>query len=401
MKKRQAALAFIFATVLIDIIGIGLIIPIIPSLIEELTGFSNSQSSIYGGFLAATYATMQFFFAPILGGLSDKFGRRPLLLVSLFGLGLDYVVIIFAPDLTWLFIARILSGVCGSSITVANAYIADISQAENRAKNFGMIGAAFGIGFIIGPTMGGFLGEYGTRVPFIAAACLTFLNWLYGFFVVPESLHPDNRREFSWRRANPFGTLKRILGHRTILGLVISLFFMYLAQNATHSNWSFFVTEKFDWSPLDIGLSLGFVGIMVTIVQGGLVGPIVKKIGESKAVYLGLGFYAIGLFLFAIVGQSWLVYCFIIPYAFGGIAGPSLQSIMAGQIAKNAQGELQGGLTNVMMLTSIIGPPLMTGIFRYFTDAQNHLYLPGAPFLLGTFLAIISILFASSSLRKA
>jgi DHA1 family tetracycline resistance protein-like MFS transporter len=317
----------------------------------------------------------------------------------LFGLGLDYLVIVFAPSLEVLFIARMISGMCGSSVTVANAYIADISEAENRAKNFGMIGAAFGLGFVIGPTIGGLLGEYGTRVPFMVAACLSLLNWLYGYFVVPESLPDNDRRIFSWKRANPVGTLKSIMKHSSIIGLVVVMFFIYLAANATHANWSFYTEEKFDWTPLDIGLSLGFVGIMVSIVQGTIVGRVVKRIGEAKSVYSGLLFNAIGLSLLGLITQPWMAYAVIILYAFGGLAGPSLQSIMTSQIPRNSQGELQGGLTNVMMLTSIIGPPLMTGIFRYFTSASSF-YFPGAPFMLGTLLAIISIFIANVSLKK-
>lgn len=398
--KKQAAVRFIFVTALIDIIGIGLIIPIVPQLIQDLTDFTTSEASVYGGWLASTYAIMQFFFAPILGALSDKFGRRPLLLLSLFGLGLDYIVIAFAPTLVWLFVARMISGICGSSLTVANAYIADISGPEDRAKNFGMIGAAFGLGFVIGPAMGGFLGEIGTRIPFFAAAGLSLINWLYGYFMIPESLHQEDRREFEWRRANPFGTLKQLVKFKTIIGLIVALFFIYVAAHATHSNWSFFTEEKFGWGPLEIGLSLMFVGIMVSIVQGGVVGPVVKKVGEPGAIYLGLFFNALGLCLMGWISQSWMVYAVIIPYAFGGLAGPALQSIMSGQIPKNAQGELQGGITSVMMLTSIIGPPLMTGIFRTYTNPANDVYFPGAPFILGTLLAIISMFIAHFSLKK-
>ena len=398
--KKQAAIRFIFVTALIDIIGIGLIIPIVPQLIQDLTDFTTSEASIYGGWLASTYAIMQFFFAPILGALSDKFGRRPLLLLSLFGLGLDYVVIAFAPTLVWLFVARMISGICGSSLTVANAYIADISGPEDRAKNFGMIGAAFGLGFVIGPAMGGFLGEMGTRIPFFAAAGLSLINWLYGYFMIPESLAPENRREFQWKRANPFGTLARLFSFKTIIGLIVALFFVYVAAHATHSNWSFFTEEKFGWGPLEIGLSLMFVGIMVSIVQGGVVGPVVKKFGEPRAIYLGLFFNALGLFLMGWISDSWMVYAVIVPYAFGGLAGPGLQSIMSGQIPKNAQGELQGGLTSVMMLTSIIGPPVMTGIFRIYTNPANEVYFPGAPFILGTILALISLVIAHFTLVK-
>ncbi|MFY0608125.1 MAG: TCR/Tet family MFS transporter [Cyclobacteriaceae bacterium] len=400
MKNKQAAIIFIFITVLIDILGIGLIIPVVPALITELTGFDNSKSSLFGGILAATYAFVQFFSAPILGGLSDKYGRRPLLLASLIGLGLDYIVIVFAPTLIWLFVARVISGLCGGSVTVANAYIADISTPENRAKNFGMIGAAFGLGFVVGPTLGGVLGELGTRVPFMGAAALSLINAFYGFFVVPESLAKEDRREFSWKRANPFGTLKSILSHQKIVWLIVALFFIYVAAHATHSNWSFFTIEKFGWTSMEIGLSLGFVGVMVSIVQGALVGPLVKKLGETNAVYFGFGFNAFGLLMLGLVSESWMVYAVIVPYAFGGIAGPSLQSIMSGQIPKNAQGELQGGITSVMTLTSIVGPIMMTGIFRYFTNLDNDIYFPGAPFMLGTILAIVSIFIVRLSLSQ-
>lgn len=398
MKGKQAAVGFIFVTVLIDIMGIGIIIPIVPELIQELTDFSNSKSAFYGGLLAATYAVMQLLFAPILGGLSDNYGRRTLLLISLFGLGLDYLVIVFAPTLAWLFVARIISGICGSSFTVANAYIADISEAKDRAKNFGMVGAAFGLGFIIGPTLGGVLGEFGTRVPFMVAAGITLVNWLYGYFMVPESLSAANKRSFSWRRANPIGTLKSISSNKVIVPLLISLFMIYVASHATQSNWSFYAKEKFAWTPLQIGLSLGFVGVMVALVQGFIVPRVVKRFGEIKAVYTGFAFNALGLTLFALISEPWMVYAVIVPFALGGLAGPSLQSIMAGQTEANAQGELQGGLTQIMTLTAIIGPPLMTGVFRYYTDPANEVYFPGAPFILAAVLALLSILVAYRTL---
>ncbi len=400
MKRNQAALIFIFVTVLIDILGIGVIIPVLPQLFEEVGGLDSSEASIMGGALTATYAVMQFFFAPILGGLSDKYGRRPLLLIALLGLGIDYLVIVFAPTISWFFVARCIAGICGSSITVANAYIADISTVENRAKNFGMIGAAFGLGFVIGPSLGGLLGDIGTKVPFIVAACLSFINMIYGYFVIPESLAVENRRAFSWKRANPFGTLRQVFNYKMIVGLVVSLFFIYVAANATHANWPYFTKNKFNWGATEIGLSLTFVGVMVSIVQGGVIGPVVKKIGEIKAVYLGLFFNVLGLSLLGIVPEAWMLYAVIVPYAFGGLAGPSLQSLMTAQVPKNAQGELQGGLTSVMTVSSIIGPLVMTGIFRYYTNPENDVYFPGAPFILGTVMALVSIFIARTSLTK-
>ena len=400
MQQKKAALGFIFITVLIDIIGIGLIIPIVPELIMELTNRTVSEAAFIGGLLTATYAVMQFIFAPVLGGLSDKHGRRPVLLIALLGLGLDYLVIVFAPSLAWLFVARMISGICGSSMTVANAYIADISSTADRAKNFGMIGAAFGIGFIIGPAIGGFLGEMGTRVPFLAAAIMSLLNWLYGYFVIPESLAKEDRRPFDWKRANPIGTLGNIFKYKVLIGLILCLFLIYIAAFAVQGNWSFYTAEKFDWTPRDIGFSLTFVGLMVALVQGLLLGRIVKKIGEVKAVYFGLFFNLVGLVSFAFVTESWMVYAIIVPYAFSGVTGPAMQSIMTGQIPKNAQGELQGGLTNILMVTAVIGPPLMTGIFTYYTDPSHEVYFPGAPFILACILALIGSLFAYSSLNK-
>ena len=400
--RKQAAIGFIFVTALIDIIGIGLIIPITPELIREVSQFTEkSDVSFYGGLLGACYAFFQFIFAPILGGLSDQYGRRPVLLLALLGFAVDYLIVAFAPTLLWLFFARIISGICGSSLTVANAYVADISEPENRAKNFGLIGAAFGLGFVLGPALGGLLGSIGTRIPFFVASGLALANFLYGYFMVPESLKDENKRKFTWKRANPTKTLGRLFSHKTIIGLLVCLVFIYIAAHATHSNWSFFTDYKFGWKPQAIGFSLMFVGIMVSIVQGGLVGPVVKKIGEVNAIYVGLFFNALGLFLMGIVTESWMVYAVIVPYAFGGFAGPSLQSIMTSQIEKNAQGEFQGGLTSLVTVTNVVGPLIMTTfIFSYFTDPANGYDLPGAPFFLGTVLAVIGIFLAYRNLSR-
>lgn len=400
--KKQAALGFVFVTALVDIIGIGLIIPITPKLIKEVSTLADADVAFYGGLLFTSYSLMQFVFAPILGGLSDQFGRRPILLIALFGFTIDYIIVVFAPSLLWLFIARIASGICGSSLTVVNAYIADISKPEERAKNFGMVGAAFGLGFVIGPALGGLLGEIGTRIPFIVAAGLTFLNFIYGYFFIPESLKKEDRRSFSWKRANPVSTISRLFSYKSLTGLLVCLLFIYLAQHATHSNWSFYTEYKFEWSPLDIGLSLMFVGIMVSIVQGVIIGPTVKKIGEVSAIYIGLFFNAVGLLLLGLVTQSWMIYAVIIPYAFGGLAGPALQSIMTSQVDRNAQGEFQGGLTSLLTATNVVGPLLMTTlVFSYFTNPANEYNIPGAPFYLGAVLATIGIIIARLWLGKA
>ena len=401
MSNRQTpAIVFIFITLLIDVIGIGIIIPVLPKLVTELTGGSLGEAARYGGFLMFAYSTMQFLFSPILGGLSDQYGRRPVLLISLFGFGVDYLLLGFAPTIGWLFIGRLLAGVMGASFTTASAYIADISTPEKRAQNFGMIGAAFGIGFIIGPVMGGLLGHYGARVPFFVSAGLTLVNWLYGYFILPESLSLENRRKFDWKRANPIGSLLNIKRYPVILGLIASLVLLYIAGNSVQGIWSYFTIEKFHWTSDMVGYSLGFVGLTVAIVQGGLTRIIIPKLGQKRSVYVGLCFYAIGLVLFAFANQGWMMYAFMIPYAMGGIAGPAIQGIISGQVPANEQGELQGSLTSLMSLTSIVGPLIMSGLFAYFTSKNAPIYFPGASFLAGSICTIVSVLLAYRTLEK-
>jgi DHA1 family tetracycline resistance protein-like MFS transporter len=398
-KKRSAALGFIFITLLIDITGLGIIIPIMPALIQELIGGDLSQAATYGGWLMFSYAVMQFFFSPILGNLSDRYGRRPILLLSLLGLGVDYLVLAVAPTIGWLFVGRIMAGISGASITTATAYIADISTPEKRAQNFGMVGVAFGLGFILGPWLGGLLGTYGSRIPFYASAGLALLNTLYGYFVLPESLKPENRRKFDWKRATPGGSLKHLKKYPVIYGLVASYVLIYLASHAVQSTWNYFTPEKFHWSKMMVGNSLAFVGLMVAIVQGGLIRVVNPKLGQKRSVILGLCFYAVGLVLFAFASEGWMMFVFLIPYCLGGIAGPALQGIMAGQVPANEQGELQGALTGLTSLTMVVGPLLMTNLFSFFTRKGGSFYFPGAPFLLGAILIIGSILAALGSLR--
>ncbi len=402
MSKAKPALGFIFVTLLIDVTGFGVIIPVIPKLLQELIGgdASVSLAATYGGWLVAAYAITQFFCAPIMGGLSDRFGRRPVLLASLFGFGIDYFVVAWAPSIGWLFLGRIIAGVMGASFTTAGAYIADISTNENRAQNFGIIGAAFGLGFIIGPVIGGLLGDFGPRVPFIAAGLLTLLNWLYGFFILPESLKPENRREFEWKRANPIGTLSTLWKYPVIAGLLLSLTFVYLAAHAVQSNWSYYTIEKFKWTPGAIGLSLAVVGFTFALVQGVLIRKIIPKLGQQRSVYLGLALYAVGLLLYAFATQGWMMYAFTVIYCLGGIAGPALQGIMSGIVPPNAQGELQGGFTSLMSVTSIVGPPLMNNLFAFFTRPEGDTYFPGAAMLLGAVFMIISAILARSTLKK-
>lgn len=399
-KGKNGALAFIFITLLIDVIGIGIIIPVIPKLIMELTGGTISEAAQYGGWLLFSYAVMQFVFSPILGGLSDQYGRRPVLLLSLLGFGLDYLLLGFAPTLAWLFVGRLISGIMGASFTTASAYIADISAPEKRAQNYGLIGAAFGLGFIIGPSLGGLLGQYGSRVPFFVSAGLTLVNVLYGYFVLPESLSKENRRTFSWKRANPVGTLMNLRKYPVISGLIVSLVLVYIASHATQSTWTYFTMEKFNWDEKEVGLSLGFVGVMSALVQGGLIRFIIPKLGQKRALYVGLGLYSIGFFLFSFADAGWMMYVFLIPYALGGIAGPAIQGIISTQVPPNAQGELQGGLTSMMSFTTIVGPLLMTGLFHHYTSPETDLYFAGAPFLMGAVLSLASLVLAMRSLRK-
>ncbi|MEQ6118813.1 TCR/Tet family MFS transporter [Reichenbachiella sp. MALMAid0571] len=399
-QKPKAALGFIFITLVIDVIGFGIIIPVVPDLIMELIDGEVSDASVYGGFLTFSYAIMQFICSPILGGLSDRYGRRPVLLISLFGFAIDYLLVAWAPTIAWLFLARIISGISGASMTTASAYIADISKPEKRAQNFGLIGAAFGIGFIIGPVIGGFLGEYGTRVPFLAAAGLTLLNCIYGYFILPESLDAEHRRPFSWKRANPLGSLFQLKKYPIIIGLIGALFFVHFAAHSTQSIWTFYTKLKFAWDPKMIGLSLGFVGLMVGLVQGVLIRRIIPIIGEQKGIYYGLSLYLIGFILFAFATDSWMMFVFSIPYAFSGLSGPSMQSIMTKQVSPNAQGELQGAITSVISLTAAIAPPVMTGLFYQFTQENAQVFFPGAPFLLGALLSVVSISLAHRSLTR-
>jgi DHA1 family tetracycline resistance protein-like MFS transporter len=399
-NKRKAAVGFIFFTLVLDIIGLGIIIPVIPQLIEQLLGIHDiSKASIYAGLLTFLYATMQFIFAPFIGSLSDKYGRRPVLLISLFGFGLDYLFLAFAPSILFLFIGRAISGVAGASVTTATAYIADISDDTNRAQNFGMVGAAFGIGFIIGPMLGGVLGEFGPRVPFLVAAGLALINTLYGYFVLPESLDKEHRRNFEWKRANPLGALSHFKKYPAVIGLVVALAFIYLAAHAVQSNWSFANIEKFNWTPKTIGLSLGLVGLLVSLVQGLLIRYINPRLGNEKSVYIGLLLYATGLVLFAFATSTWMMFVFLVPYCLGGIAGPALQSIISAHVPKNEQGELQGSLTSVMSVTSIIGPLVMTNLFAYFTNPKHAIYFPGASFLLGAIFMLFSAFIAYSVLK--
>lgn len=399
-EKKQAAIGFIFITMLIDITGWGIIIPVIPKLIKELIHADISEAAKVGGWLTFAYAITQFIFAPLMGSLSDKFGRRPIILISLFAFSLDYLLLTLAPTIGWLFLGRIIAGVTGASITTASAYIADVSTNENRAKNFGMIGAAFGLGFIIGPVIGGLLGQYGSRIPFIAAGILCMINFLYGYFVLPESLSLENRREFSWKRANPVGAFMSLKKYPKLISLVLAMFILYVASHAVQSNWSYYTIFRFNWDERMIGISLGIVGLLVALVQGGLIRYTSPRLGNAKSIYIGMILYTISMVLFAFASESWMMFVFLIPYCLAGIAGPALQAVVAAEVSPKGQGEIQGTLTSMMSASAIIGPPMMSTVFYFFTHKDAPFLFPGAPFILGAVLMLVATILAVYSLRK-
>lgn len=399
LKSKSASLGFIFTTILIDCIGFGIIIPIVPKLIEKLNGGNIAEASLVGGWLLILYAIMQFIFSPILGGLSDRYGRRPVLLLSLLGLGLDYFLLAFAPNIEWLIIGRIIAGIGGASFTTASAYIADISPPEKRAQNFGLIGVAFGVGFIIGPLIGGLLSTIDLRAPFIAAGILSLLNFLYGLFFIPESLSPENRRRFDWKRANPLGTFYNLRRYPQIIGLLVGLLILYVAGKTIETIWGYYNILKFDWSNAEIGYSLAFVGVLVSIVQGGLIRWFIPKYGQIKSIYYGIFFYSIGLALFSIATHSWMMYASLIPYCLGGLCGPAIQGFISNQIPDNEQGEIQGVFTALMSVSAIVSPLIMTNLFYQFSKPDARVFFPGAPFALSALLTIIGSLVIWRSIK--
>ena len=400
-SNKKAAIGFIFVTLLIDVMGWGLIIPVMAELISKLKGVPANLASPYGAYLLTAFAGTQFLFAPIIGNLSDRYGRRPVLLFSLLGFGIDYIILALAPAYGWLFIGRVIAGITGASFTTASAYIADVStDPSERAKNFGMIGAAFGLGFVLGPALGAFLSTWGVRAPFWGAAGLCLLNCIYGYFILPESLAKENRRPFQWERANPFGSLRFLTSHPEIGGLAISFFLIYLAVQSVQGNWNYFTAYRFGWSSKMIGISLSVVGVLVGAVQAGLTRVVNPKIGNEKSIYIGLSFYTVGLVLFGFATQSWMMFAFLVPYCLGGLAGPALQSVISGHVTPSHQGELQGALTGLMSLTTVIGPPMMSGTFAYFTSEKAPFYFPGMHFLLGALFMLMATIIANRVLSR-
>ena len=398
--KTAAALRFIFITIFIDIMGLAIIIPVIPDLLRQLGHVDYAAASGINGLLTATYASMQVLFSPLMGNLSDRFGRRPILLISLLGFSIDYTFMAFAPTVFWLFVGRTIAGISGATMSTATAYIADISSGEKRAANFGIVGAASGLGFIIGVSGGAFLGEINIKFPFMVAAAAALINAAYGYFVLPESLAREDRRRFDWKRANPIGSFRQLGKYSSLAGLAIAFTLVYIAQKAVEYQLPFYVYEKFEWSKKSVGFLGLFIGMLLIFIQGWLIRYLIPKWGLKLNIFVGLLSYGAGMLLIAFAGHGWMIYLYMIPYCFGGISGPALQGMITSKFAKNEQGELQGGLALLSSLSLIIGPILMGYTFNIFTIKGSAAYFPGAPYILGALLMFISTLLAAISIKN-
>jgi DHA1 family tetracycline resistance protein-like MFS transporter len=388
VRNTRHALAFIAVTLLLDTIGFGLIMPVYPRLLVELTGESLSRAAVYGGWLGFVFAAMQFVCAPILGNLSDRYGRRRVLLFAIGSLGIDYIIMGFAPTLAWLFVGRAIAGAAGASFTPAYAYVADISPPEKRAQNFGVVGAAFGIGFIIGPAIGGLLGTLGPRAPFFAAAALSLINFCYGFFVLPESLPPERRRAFQWSRANPLGTLAQMKKHPVVFGVLGALFLWSLGNQVMPSTWAFYTKLRFGWSEAMIGASFAAVGGVMASSQAIVMRRLVPRLGERRSAMMGIISGAIGYTGFGLATASWMMFAMLLSWFLAAIVMPTMNAFMSHRISPDAQGELQGAVASLFSMAAIIGPPIMTHLFARFTSPESNIHIPGAAFLFAAVLAI-------------
>ncbi|GAB1582541.1 TCR/Tet family MFS transporter [Phyllobacterium phragmitis] len=391
-KFARRGLSLVFVILFLDIIGIAIIMPVLPAFLEELTGASLSEAAIDGGWLLLVYAGMQFVFAPLIGNLSDRFGRRPILLASVLTFAIDNLICALATSYWMLFVGRVLAGISGASFATASAYIADVSNDENRARNFGLIGIAFGAGFVIGPVLGGFLGEFGPRVPFYGAAALAFVNFAVAFLFLPETLERQHRRKFEWMRANPLGALKQMRNYPGI-GWVGLVFFLYWLAHAVYpAVWAFVGAYRYGWSEGQIGLSLGIFGIGGAVVMGVILPRVVPVLGEWKTAAIGLAFCALGLSGYAAAWQGWMVYAVILLTALEGLADPPLRSIAAAKVPPSAQGELQGALTSLSSITTIIGPLIFTQMFGFFTGPSAPVTFAGAPFAVAAVFVFVGLL---------
>lgn len=389
MKNSKAGILFIFITVTLDMIGIGLVIPSLPDIMRRFVTSETSVSEYFGYFISL-YALMQFLASPLLGAFSDRWGRRSILLVSLCVAGLDYILMAYAPTLEILFAGRIISGLTGANITVAMAYIADISDDKNRSANFGMIGAAFGLGFIIGPAIGGLLGHLGPHYPFLVAAGMNLLNFFFGLFILPESLQPEMRRKIDFRKTNPLSSLTKVFRAKHILPLLLVYFFFQLAGQTHPSIWTLYTETRFQWTTAQVGLSLAAVGLLSAISQGWLTRIIIPKIGEYRTVIYGAFGYAMTFALFGAANQGWMMYVILVFSALFWAAPPALQSLISHNTPPQEQGELQGTLVSLSSLASIITPLIATKLFSTFTSANASAYIPGAPYYFAALICLVS-----------
>lgn len=389
---RNKAALFVFVTVVLDAMGIGIIMPVLPDLLRELSHTTLGEAALWGGYLSFTYALMNFLFSPVIGALSDRYGRRPVLLISLGSLAVDYLIMAFAPTLWILFIGRVLAGISGATYSTATAYIADVTPKDQRAAAFGLVGAGFGVGFVLGPVVGGLMGELGTRAPFYAAAALAMMNFLYGWFVLPESLSAGNRRAFEIRRANPFGAFAQMVKVPMVIWFVAATFLYSLAHHVYPAIWSFYTKEAFDWSARAIGISLALVGVGFAVVQGGLIHLILRTFGTAWTAGLGMAIGALGLLGLAFAWSGWVIYAMIPVTALGAIVTPALTGLMANRVSDDAQGELQGLLASVQAVTAFVSPLMMTQLFAAFTVETAPVYFPGAPFLAAALIMMLALI---------
>jgi MFS transporter, DHA1 family, tetracycline resistance protein len=395
-----AAVAFIFVTILLDMLALGMVIPILPKLIESFVNNDTASAAGIFGLFGTAWALMQFLFSPILGSLSDRFGRRPVILLSNFGLAADYVMMALAPSLAWLFLGRVISGITSASISTSFAYIADTTPPDKRAAYFGKIGVAFGAGFILGPALGGLLGDYSARLPFWAAAGLSLANGLYGLFILPESLPKDRRAPFRWKSANPIGMLPLLRSNRILAGLQLSNFFSQLAHVVLPSTFVLYATYRYHWDVKMVGITLAIVGLCSMAVQGAAIGPIVKRLGERKAMLLGFVFGAAGFFIYG-AAPTGLWFCVGIPVmSLWGVSGAATQALMTREVAADQQGQLQGATSSVQAISQMVGPFLFTLTFAFFIGDYAPFKLPGAPFLLASGLIVLALLIAAQTLMS-
>jgi len=391
----KAAFYFIIVTVVFDMLAFGIIAPVLPNLILHFESGNISRAATITGWFGLAWATMQFLFSPILGALSDRYGRRPVILLSCFGLGLDYVFMALAPSLRWLFVGRLISGITTSNISTAFAYITDVTAPAERAKKFGMLGAAFGLGFVIGPALGGLLSTHDLRMPFWVAAGLSLANAVYGYFILPESLPPERRAKSGWHMANPFASFPLLRSHSELAGLAVVATLFYLAHNALPSIWVLYTESRYRWTPRDVGLSLAAVGVCAAIVSGGLVGPYVKKFGERFSLLSGLVFGVLGFAGFALATRGLYLFAAVPFIALWGVAGPAMQSLMSQRVDASSQGKLQGAINSLRSLTGMAGPPLFSQVFAFAIAPTSRLHLPGAPYYLAAILLSASLVVAA------